>query len=185
MSHPRPHLPIHRRWMEQKHPMPVTVAIIHREIGDECRYLLIRRLKEPYMGKWALVGGKWDFGETLAESIVREIREETGVRTTFAALHNVVNELIVPRAETDQGAHFLLFVCDVIASADKAKEQSEGAVGWFTFPEMLALNESGQIVPTDYLILENYVKRPFDISYTEAEVYSDGRLSVVHRFEIK
>ncbi len=178
-----PHLPIQQRWMEQKHPMPVTVAIIHRKTGDNSRYLLIRRVKEPYAGKWALVGGKWDFGETLAESVVREVEEETGLQTSFVTLRDVVNELLVPHADADQGAHFLLFVCEVTALTDEAKEQSEGEVGWFTVQELHALNMEKQIVPTDYLMLENCEKRPFSIPHTEAEVLSDNGVSVVHRFE--
>src|SRR6266851_1747073 len=42
---------------------------------DENRILLQRRSDS---GNWALPGGTMDIGETLAESAIREVREETG-----------------------------------------------------------------------------------------------------------
>lgn len=44
-------------------------------VDDEGRILLQRRSDS---GNWALPGGAMDIGETLAESVVREVREETG-----------------------------------------------------------------------------------------------------------
>lgn len=43
--------------------------------------LLIRRKREPMRGRWSLPGGALELGETTAEGVVREIFEETGVRT--------------------------------------------------------------------------------------------------------
>ncbi|TAN43823.1 MAG: NUDIX domain-containing protein [Rhodospirillales bacterium] len=41
--------------------------------------LLIRRAAEPRIGQWSLPGGLQHLGETLAEAITREIREETAL----------------------------------------------------------------------------------------------------------
>jgi len=49
-------------------------VIIH-----EGRALLIRRGSEPLRGEWSIPGGTLELGETLAEGVVRELREETGV----------------------------------------------------------------------------------------------------------
>ena len=45
------------------------------------RILLIRRADDSSVdpGCWDLPGGKLDYGETLAEALVREAREETGL----------------------------------------------------------------------------------------------------------
>jgi ADP-ribose pyrophosphatase YjhB (NUDIX family) len=44
-------------------------------MDDEGRILLQRRSDS---GNWALPGGAMDIGETFAESVVREVKEETG-----------------------------------------------------------------------------------------------------------
>lgn len=41
--------------------------------------LLIKRGREPQRGKWAVPGGKVDFGESLQEAARREAAEETGL----------------------------------------------------------------------------------------------------------
>ncbi|MBU1878718.1 MAG: NUDIX domain-containing protein, partial [Chloroflexi bacterium] len=113
-----PQLPAARRWREQAHPMPSVVAVIRRDGVTDAgqpapRYLLIKRQSEPYAGLWALVGGKWDFGETLDAAITREVKEETGLDTTFVALRGVINERIAPHGPADVGSHFVTFVCEV------------------------------------------------------------------------
>jgi ADP-ribose pyrophosphatase YjhB (NUDIX family) len=43
------------------------------------RALLIRRGKPPLLGRWSIPGGTVELGETLAEALVREMREETAL----------------------------------------------------------------------------------------------------------
>jgi ADP-ribose pyrophosphatase YjhB (NUDIX family) len=43
------------------------------------RLLLIRRGTGPAAGEWSIPGGRVEAGETLAEAVVRELAEETGV----------------------------------------------------------------------------------------------------------
>ncbi len=46
------------------------------------KILLIKRKTVPFKGYWALPGGRADPGETVEQTIVREVKEETGLDVT-------------------------------------------------------------------------------------------------------
>lgn len=56
--------------------VPCVGAIVIDERG---RLLLVRRGHEPGAGLWSIPGGRIEAGETDAEALVRELREETGL----------------------------------------------------------------------------------------------------------
>jgi 8-oxo-dGTP diphosphatase len=64
-----------------EYPRPaVTADIIVIKITDNQReVLLIERKHPPFEGMWALPGGFLDMDETLEESALRELQEETGI----------------------------------------------------------------------------------------------------------
>ena len=47
------------------------------------KILLIKRATVPFKGYWALPGGRVDPGETVEQTIIREVKEETGLDITI------------------------------------------------------------------------------------------------------
>jgi ADP-ribose pyrophosphatase YjhB (NUDIX family) len=172
-------IPVERRWLSQKMPAPIVVSIICRSAAGidalaERRYLLIRREGEPFRGRWALVGGKWDFGESLAMAAVREVREETGLEGEFVALRGIVSERLLPaHPAAKEAAHFLLLVCQVDARDGEAEEQNEGALSWFSPDQIEALNRQQRIIPSDYVMLQRFANAP-QIPHFEADTVSQA-----------
>jgi len=56
--------------------IPCVGAVIR---DDKGRLLLVKRGHEPGAGLWSLPGGRIEPGETDAEALKREMREETGL----------------------------------------------------------------------------------------------------------
>ncbi len=50
------------------------------------KILLIKRNTIPFKGYWALPGGRMDPGETIEQTIVREVKEETGLDVVVVSL---------------------------------------------------------------------------------------------------
>jgi len=58
------------------HVIPCVGAVIKDGSG---RLLLIKRGHEPGKGLWSIPGGRVEAGESDADALVREVREETGL----------------------------------------------------------------------------------------------------------
>ena len=69
-------LPPAERVTYRAHPEVAVGAIV---VHDGC-LLLVQRGRGAGAGKWAPPGGRVEFGETLVDAVVREVREETGHR---------------------------------------------------------------------------------------------------------
>jgi len=57
--------------------------------GD--KVLVVRRGAPPRDGQWSIPGGGQELGETVRETAVREVREETGLEIRLTALIDVVD----------------------------------------------------------------------------------------------
>lgn len=57
------------------------------------RALLVRRGSEPLKGQWSIPGGTLELGETIAEGVARELREETGLEVRVLDLIEVFERI--------------------------------------------------------------------------------------------
>ena len=60
---------------------------------DGQSWLMCRRMKEPYLGMYNLVGGKIEPGETGEEAAYRELYEETGISRAEIVLEPALTSL--------------------------------------------------------------------------------------------
>lgn len=58
---------------------------------DEDKILMCKRAKEPYKGKYNLVGGKVEKDEAELDAAYRELQEETGITGEDITLTHIMN----------------------------------------------------------------------------------------------
>lgn len=82
-------------------------------VVDDDDLLLVRRARPPAAGTWSIPGGRVERGETLAEAVMRELLEETGLEGACGELvgwselidddhHLVILDFRVDLLERDQ-----------------------------------------------------------------------------------
>ena len=69
-------------------PLPMADGVVIGRKG----LLLTKRSIPPGKGSWVLPGGRIEAGETAEQAVVREVLEETGLRTKITGLVGVYSE---------------------------------------------------------------------------------------------
>ena len=67
----------------------LNVILVYNK--EQEKILMCKREKEPYKGKYNLVGGKVEVGEDELEAAYRELEEETGITREEIALMHLMN----------------------------------------------------------------------------------------------
>ncbi|MGW5397693.1 NUDIX domain-containing protein [Streptomyces sp. NPDC003952] len=118
-----------------RNPLPVAVALLPVEDELGTGLVVITRTIEPALGGIALPGGFMDFGEDWRESVVRELREETGI-------HAPASEVALADTLSSPAGHLLVFGLLPVrpASALPVSAPTDETTGWHVLrgPERLA-----------------------------------------------
>lgn len=102
-------------------------------IVNRGRVLLVQRGREPLKGKWSLPGGMLELGESLHEGVIREVKEETGLRVEPIELIELLDRIV--REETSGGErirhHYVIadYLCRVVGGSLNAASDAD-AVRW-------------------------------------------------------
>lgn len=72
---------------DKKHPTIGVGGIVFK--GD--KLLLIQRGTPPKVGSWSIPGGRQEWGETTEETLVREVKEETGITMSVGGFIDVID----------------------------------------------------------------------------------------------
>jgi len=134
---------------EQERPLAVAVAAL----VDGGKILLIRRKRGDYVDLWGLPGGKVEPGERLSRAAVREMAEESGVRTKFRKYLGLVSEHLLEEGKIKK--HFLLHVCELSIESASRPGGEEGEPRWFELLGIEAMRD--RIIPSDFVIIREMV----------------------------
>jgi ADP-ribose pyrophosphatase YjhB (NUDIX family) len=109
----------------------VAAAILIEEGG---RVLLVRRVNEPFRGKWTLPAGFVDANEDPKRAAERECLEETGLTVRATGVLDIIAGKEHPR-----GADFVIVYRGKVVSGDLKAADDADEAGWFARSELPAL----------------------------------------------
>ena len=123
--------------LEKQAKISVAVAAVKKENG-KTKYLLQKRLKQPYFGYQGFITGKIKWGETIEQAAAREFKEETGLTGSFT-FKGVKHKMDYAAAgEMLEDKFFFVFRVDNLQG--EFQEKIEGGQNfWLTKKQIFAL----------------------------------------------
>lgn len=146
---------------QQDYPTPkVDVRALVLNEKDE-----ILMAKEGVDSKWTIPGGWADIGITPSETAVKEIEEETGIKTEVVRFLGVYDKQVHPHPPEPYYIYKLFFLCRITGGELKAGFDMLGA-DFFSLDQLPELSENR--------ILESQLKHMFQLAKSSpSEVYFD------------
>jgi 8-oxo-dGTP diphosphatase len=118
------------------------------------KILLIKRATVPFKGYWALPGGRVDQGETVEQTVVREVKEETGLDIAVLSKVGEYHELGV-QGGFEYDYYPACFLVKIVGGEIKKQESEIEEIKLFSLsglPEVLAFEHAVMI--KDFVALQ-------------------------------
>lgn len=99
---------------------------------------LIEKSRGPYTGMLDLPGGSIEFGESPEETVIREVKEETGLNVTSCVLSEAIStNFEYAKNDGDYVLHHLGIIYNCYVQSVKVNTEGDGldsgGAGWYTF----------------------------------------------------
>ena len=119
--------------------IPCVGAVV---FDDHGRLLLVKRANPPAQGRWSLPGGRQESNETALEGVVREVREETGIRV------EVTREVGTILREAPSGDTYVIrdFLCSISGDARVVAGDDAAEAAFFDVTDL------GELATSDGLV---------------------------------
>lgn len=123
--------------------MNMTVLTTICYIEKDGKTLMLYRNKKKndvHEGKYVGIGGKFEFGETPEECIIREIKEETGLTVNSLRYHGLIS---FPKFANDDNWYMFIFSCrdfEGEVPEDRLDDCPEGRLLWVDNDKVMDLN---------------------------------------------
>jgi ADP-ribose pyrophosphatase YjhB (NUDIX family) len=115
--------------------------------------LLIKRLTKPFVGYWALPGGRQDPEENIEQTVIREVKEETGLVVSIIKKIGEYREKGI-NGEIEYDYFPSCFLVKIIGGWIHKQEKEVSSIKFFSLekiPKNLAFEHNKMI--TDYIDL--------------------------------
>lgn len=140
--------------MEKLYPKVVVGCFI---LNDKKEILLVKSYKWP--GKWVVMGGHIEWGESIAQAVAREVKEEVGLTVKFDNVIETVEFVLDPSFHAQKHFVALQCKCHLIGDSTPTLDQDEiQEAKWFSINEALNLPELLEITRTTIKILNENLK---------------------------
>jgi 8-oxo-dGTP diphosphatase len=139
--------------------------VIDKKINATLMLHRIKKENDVHEGKWNGLGGKFEEGESPEECVIREVKEESGLKIISPKMHGFIT---FPLFDGKEDWHVFVFTaCEFEGNLIESKE---GMLEWISNEKITDLNLwDGDAIFLDWLRNDKFFSAKF--------VYNNGKLA--------
>ncbi len=119
--------------MPRMHPLYRTVAV-DAVIVQHGKVLVMKRNRFPWSGSWVIPGGRVEMNETCEQAVVREAKEETGLKVKIKRFLGVFSS---PQRDP-RGTVAVAFLCAPVSGKLTLCKDEASEIKWVPFQRLPA-----------------------------------------------